>query len=96
VTPSVKLIICLIFISSSSIASYVVAIARPRDFAVLRKSRFRSLFRDGRLNSSGVSILSPSSKIFERVIDLNRVIGDHTIGSTLDILWSAKDRFHVA
>ena len=95
VMPTAKLIICLIFIPLSSIASYVVAIAGPRDFAVLLKSRFRSPFRDGRLNSSGASMLSSSSKIFERVVDLDRVIGENTIGSAFDILWSAKDRFHV-
>ena len=72
------------------------SIARPWDFTVLLKSRFRSLFEDGRLNSSGASILSPSSKIFERVVDLNRVVGENTIGLAFDILWSAKGCFHVA
>jgi hypothetical protein len=41
-------------------------------------------------------MLSPSSKIFERVVDLNRVVGDDTIGSAFDILWPAKDCFYVA
>ena len=41
-------------------------------------------------------MLSASSAIFERVVDLNRVVGDDSIGSAFDILWSAKDCFHVA
>src|SRR4029077_13558150 len=94
VMPTIKVVSCFIFMHLNSASLCLLAIARLWDFAVLLKSRFRSLFSDGRLNSSG--ILSPSSKIFERVVDLNRVIGDDTIGSTFAILRWAKDRFHVA
>jgi len=41
-------------------------------------------------------MLSSSSKIFECVVDLNCIVGDETIGSAFNILWSAKDCFHVA
>ena len=44
VMPTTKVSICFIFMSSSSVAPYFVAIARPRDFAVLRSSDARSLF----------------------------------------------------
>jgi len=54
------------------------------------------LLRDGGFNASGASMLSSSSKIFERVVDLDRVIGDDTVESAFDILWFAKDCFHVA
>jgi hypothetical protein len=40
-------------------------------------------------------MLSFSSEIFERIVDLERVIGDDTIGSTFDILWSVKDCLHI-
>ena len=45
--------------------------------------------------SSLASVLSSSSKIFERIVDLNRVVGENTIRLAFDILWSAKGCSHV-
>jgi hypothetical protein len=42
------------------------------------------------------NLSSPSSKILERVVDLDRIIGDDTVGSAFRALWSAKDCFYVA
>jgi hypothetical protein len=42
--PTIKLIICLIFIPSRSVTPCLVVIARARDFAVLLKVDADSLF----------------------------------------------------
>src|SRR6476469_3099796 len=42
------------------------------------------------------NLLSPSSKILERIVDLDCVIGDDTVGSAFRTLRSAKNGFYVA
>jgi hypothetical protein len=37
----------------------------------------------------------PPEEIFERVVDLNRIVGCDTVGSAFDTLWSTKDCFHI-
>jgi hypothetical protein len=54
VMPTIRVTNCFIFMSSSSVAPYFVAIARPRDFVVPRLGDALSLFRDE--NASGLPI----------------------------------------
>jgi hypothetical protein len=38
----------------------------------------------------------PTRTIFERIVDLNCVVGGDTVSSDFRTLWSAKERFYIA